>query len=88
MTSLGAVVRVISRGLCEGVAEASSFGTHENRLAEFAADTDVVALCCTQNTSTIGMVNREFLSHFRDGLLVINVARVRVNDTYFAIPHC
>lgn len=48
--------------------------------AEFprlAAAADIVFICCSQNSSNIGLVDKAFLSHLKDSAIIINVARVR-----------
>jgi phosphoglycerate dehydrogenase-like enzyme len=81
LTALGADVRVIANRLPDkNLSATDKVGSRDSHLAAFAADADVLAICCSQNNSNIGMVNGEFLSHFKKkGLLIINVARVSHN---------
>lgn len=83
LIALGADVRVIANRLPDKLSATDKVGTHDSHLAAFAADADVLAICCSQNNSNIGMVNGEFLSHFKKkGLLIINVARVTSYNLY------
>ena len=41
-----------------------------------AADTDILFVCCSQNSSNMGFVNKSFISHLKDGAIIINIARV------------
>jgi lactate dehydrogenase-like 2-hydroxyacid dehydrogenase len=81
LLSLGASTRIISRS-----ANVSEFnrlhGTTRcemgspERLSDYLAQSDVVALCTTQNQHTIGLVNQSFLSLMKKGAYLINVTRV------------
>lgn len=80
LNALGAHVKVIASRLPEEFPEEGTIGTHDTHFAQFAYDADVLAICCSQNSSNIGMVNKEFLKHFKkNGLLIINVARVSLH---------
>ena len=46
-----------------------------DQFSNLAKDADIVFICCSQNSSNIGMVNKEFLSHLKPGAILINVAR-------------
>jgi phosphoglycerate dehydrogenase-like enzyme len=41
-----------------------------------ASSADVVFICCTQNPSTVGLVDESFISHLKEGAVIVNVARV------------
>jgi phosphoglycerate dehydrogenase-like enzyme len=43
-----------------------------------AASADIVFICCSQNQSNIGLVDKVFLDHLKDSAIIVNVARVRV----------
>jgi phosphoglycerate dehydrogenase-like enzyme len=45
-----------------------------------AATADVVILACELNSSTRGMLGKDFLSHCKDGVIVVNVARGGLMD--------
>ena len=49
-------------------------GTSED-LPIIAKDIDIIFLCCSQNKDNIGVVNKTFLSHFKPGVILINIAR-------------
>ena len=44
-----------------------------------AATADIVFVCCTQNATTVGLVNKEFISYLKEGAVIVNVARVRLS---------
>lgn len=47
--------------------------------AEFprlAASADIVFICCSQNQSNIGLVDKVFLHHLKDSAIIVNIARV------------
>ena len=46
-----------------------------DQFSHLAKDADVVFICCSQNSSNIGLVNQEFISHLKPGAILINVAR-------------
>jgi phosphoglycerate dehydrogenase-like enzyme len=88
LLSLGASTRIISR-----TANVDEFNrTHRadpsyfercqmgypDKLSEYLAMSDVVALCTTQNQHTVGLVNKTFLSQMKKGSYLVNVTRVRV----------
>ena len=50
-------------------------GTDE--FPRLASTADVVFICCSQNSSNMGLVDNAFLAHLKDGVVIINVARVR-----------
>lgn len=43
--------------------------------ARLAAGADIIALTCHQDAHNRGMVGREFLSHCKQGVRIVNVAR-------------
>lgn len=47
----------------------------EDSFDQFAPRCDVVFLCCSQNESNIGLVNKAFLSKLKRGAVIVNVAR-------------
>jgi phosphoglycerate dehydrogenase-like enzyme len=88
LLSLGASTRIISRTAnvnefnhIHATKENSSslercqMGSPE-RLSEYLAMSDVVALCTTQNQHTVGLVNKSFLSQMKKGSYLVNVTRV------------
>lgn len=40
-----------------------------------ARDADIVFICCSQNASNIGLVDKEFIAALKPGAVIINVAR-------------
>lgn len=52
------------------------FGSVADFHERFAASTDIVFLCCSQNASNIGLVNKTFLDSLKPKSIVVNVARV------------
>lgn len=64
----------VARAAREGVADMSS-------LPDLLPRADVVVLIVPLTDSTRGMVDVEFLSHLKDGALLVNVARGPVVDT-------
>ena len=47
-----------------------------NRFRDLAATADIVFICCSQNSSNMGLVDKAFLSCLKDSAVIINVARV------------
>lgn len=45
------------------------------QLHELAAQADIVALTCTETPATRGMINDQFLSACKPGVIIVNVAR-------------
>ena len=43
-----------------------------------AALADIVFICCSQNQSNIGLVDKNFVNHLKDSAIIVNVARVRI----------
>lgn len=62
------------------------FGDVSN-FTEFAATADVVYLCCNQNTETMGMVDKGFLSAMKQRSVLINVARVSFHQFIHFATH-
>jgi phosphoglycerate dehydrogenase-like enzyme len=84
LLSLGASTRIISRS--GNVTEFNQlYGTAQcqmgspERLSDYLAESDVVALCTTQNPDTIGLVNQSFLSQMKKGAYLVNVTRVKTS---------
>lgn len=49
---------------------------------------DIIFICCTQNPTTLGLINKEFLSHLKKGAIIINIARggiINYDDLYNAL---
>jgi phosphoglycerate dehydrogenase-like enzyme len=40
-----------------------------------ARDVDIVFICCSQNASNIGLVDRQFIAALKPGAVIVNVAR-------------
>lgn len=92
LLSLGASTRIISRTAnveefnrahAAAFADRCQMGSPE-RLGDYLAMSDVVALCTTQNQHTIGLVNKSFLSQMKKGSFLINVTRVGVPPLSFS----
>lgn len=81
LLALGASTRIISRS-----ANHTEFNQlHDNSLCQmgspdmlepYLSESDVVALCTTQNQHTVGLVDRSFLAKMKKGSFLINVTRV------------
>lgn len=57
-------------------------------LAQYGLEADILFLCCNQRASNIGMLNREFISMLKPGIIIINVARgglLNYDDVYEAV---
>lgn len=85
MVALGAEVRVIANRMPEegsipGLPR-SAVGTHGECFSAFAAGADLIALCCSQNSANIGMVDEAFLRQCKEGVMLVNVARVSALNT-------
>jgi len=59
----------------DGTIAAANIGTYEQDFALFARDVDVVFFCMSQTTSSIGMVDKSFLSHLKPGTTIVNISR-------------
>ena len=51
-------------------------GQAEEKFKEFAAQTEVVFLCCTQNKDNIGLVDKYFITSLKKDAIIVNVSRV------------
>lgn len=64
------------------VAHTARDGVHAtSELPDLLPEADVVVLTVPLTADTTGLVDAEFLSHMRDGALLVNVARGKVVDT-------
>ena len=52
------------------------YGTHDEKFDDFAQQTDIIFLCCSQNKENIGFVNKTLISKLKPNCIIINVARV------------
>lgn len=62
-------------------------GRAEEKFLEFAAQTDVVFLSCTQNKDNIGLVDREFIAKLKKDAVIVNVSRVCTNTSRHIQTH-
>lgn len=81
LLSLGAKTIVVTRHIpleFTNNNENNIFISPDN-LDQYLSECDVVAMCTTQNPSTIGLVDRLFLQKMKKGSYLINVTRVISN---------
>lgn len=53
---------------------------HSDERRDLVSEADLLFVCCNQNADNIGMVNKEFLSKLKTGVVIINVARVSISS--------
>ena len=74
---IAAVTRTIP--LSDEIVQSQEYLSELCETSEFprlAAVADIVFICCSQNSSNIGLVDKAFLSHLKSTAIIINVARV------------
>lgn len=88
LMALGGTVYLVARRKHEVDPSHAHFIGSLEQFPEYAANADVVTLCCSQNSNNIGLVNKDFLSAMKSGAFLVNVARgglLNYNDVLDAL---
>lgn len=75
---LGSCFRSHVDGEVESLVQSKGCWPHD--APRLAADADVVIVTCKQSPETMGLINEIFLSHCKDGVRIVNVARGGILD--------